>query len=119
MPFKKDHETVIDLAEHQMNLQGYVRWAFIKDQIGLSRQRIAQLADKAASVGYTTATRLDVLKKSMNNNLVRHEYVVTKSNRQWLLDQAEATGLSHHDLLNRAIQNYIQTHDSDDSPVTT
>ena len=111
MSFKSDHEVVIDLAEHQMTLQGYVRWAFIKDQIGFSRQRIAQLADKAAKAGYTTATRLEVLRKSMTNNLVRHEYVVTKSNRQWLLDQAEATGLSHHDLLNRAIHNYIQNHD--------
>ena len=115
MSVKEDQQTVIDLAEHQMAIQGYVRWTIVNNQMGLSRQRIAQLREMACEAGYTTPIRLKTLKASMERNLVRHEYVVTKSNRQWLLDQAEIQGISHHDLLNRAIQNYIQSHDTNDS----
>ena len=100
-------ERVIEHAEHQMLVQGYVRWSDIAEALGISRQRVAQCLEAAVKSGHTTAVRAEILRKSMQTNLVRHEYVLTESNRQWLLDQAEALNLSHHDVLNRVLLNHI------------
>jgi len=100
-------ERVLEHAEHQMAVQGYVRWADIAKAEGVSRQSVAQNLKAAVDRGHTTEVRADILRKSMQNNLVRHEYVLTESNRQWLLDQAEALNLSHHDVLNRVLLNHI------------
>ena len=100
-------ERVIEHAEHQMLVQGYVRWSDIAEALGISRQRVAQCLESAVKSGHTTAVRADILRKSMQKSLVRHEYVLTESNRQWLLDQAEALNLSHHDVLNRVLLNHI------------
>lgn len=98
---------VVTQAEHQMDVQGYVRFSDIWKATNMSRQRIDQVLQSAVKSGAITQDKLNEWKASYSkSNIIRSEFALTKANKAWLVSHSEELGISTHDLLNRILREH-------------
>lgn len=100
-------ERIVAQAQHQMEVQGYVRFSDIYKAEGVSRQRVDQVFQSAVKNALITAEQLKDWKQSYKLKTVRAEFALTRTNEKWLKDQAQLLGMSWHDLLNRVLHHHI------------
>jgi DNA-binding transcriptional regulator LsrR (DeoR family) len=104
---KTQAELLIDQVEHQMDVQGYVRFSDIWKAMLLSRQRIDQLLQSAVEKGLITKKQLEEWKSSYMKNTLRTEFALEKGNKAWIESQSKELGLSTHDVINRVLRDHI------------
>ena len=112
----------LELAEAHYTHQGFVKWSDIALELGVSRQRVLQLAQISVTRGYITEADLDHYRSTASRRSasrysaqVRREMerlklsiTLTPENLRWLDAALEAAqhGTTRNDLINTAITQY-------------
>lgn len=100
-------DVVIAQCEHQMEVQGYVRFSDIWKSMLISRQRIDQILQSSVEKGLITRDKFNEWKSSYTDNTQRTEFALEKGNKAWIESQSKELGLSSHDVINRVLRDYI------------
>jgi AraC-like DNA-binding protein len=119
------YSEVIALAEAHYARQGFVKWTDLATELGLSRQRILQLLQRAVCLGLITEDDLDRYRSeaarrmaSRTNAALRRDLeklklhlVLTPANHEWLTAAHAAAphGTTTSDLINAALTQYRTT----------
>lgn len=109
-------ERIVAQAQHQLEVQGYVRFSDITKAEGVSRQRTDQGFQQAVKNKLITEEQLKEWKQSYKLRTTRAEFALSRSNEKWLKDQASQLDLSWHDVLNRVLQQHIHNGNSCQHP---
>lgn len=103
-------ERVCAQCEHQIAVQGYIRFSDIAKAENISRQRVDAALLQAVSNGLISDDQRMLWRHSYRLSVVPTKVSITHSNLEWLRQQAEDLDLSMHDVLNRALHQHIHTH---------
>jgi DNA-binding transcriptional regulator LsrR (DeoR family) len=109
------YSEVIALAEAHYARQGFVKWTDLATELGLSRQRILQLLQRAVCLGLITEDDLDryrseaALRRDLEK--LKLHLVLTPANHEWLTAAHAAAphGTTTSDLINAALTQYRTT----------
>ena len=102
-------ERVVAQAIHQETVQGYVRMSDIWKAEKVSRQRVDQAFAQAVNNKLITQQQLEDWKQSYKARTVRAEWCFSKTNSDWVKQQAEELDLSIHDVVNRVLHKHIHS----------
>lgn len=115
---------LIKRAESHYERQGFVKWADLGNEMGVSRQRILQMMQQA--VGYNLLTGEDLARyrsaasreavaranEEYRRKLEKHRIQITllPDNYEWLESamMSAPSGTTRNDLINAAITNYAK-----------
>lgn len=105
-------QRIVAQAQHQFEIQGYVRFSDITKAEGVSRQRTDQGFQQAVKNKLITEEQLKDWKQSYKLRTTRAEFALSRTNEKWLKDQASQLDLSWHDVLNRVLHAHIHNENS-------
>lgn len=128
MPRTVQIDRYVDLikrAEAHYSRQGFVKWSDLASELGVSRQRILQMMQRAIGLGHITRSDLDRYRsvasrskmarqnKELRRDLKRRrmQITLTPENYEWLVAACESGsyGTTRSDLINTALTHY-RTH---------
>ena len=117
MPYQPPlRERVVAQCEHQMEVQGYVRFTDIATAENVTRSRIGQGLNEAVTHKLISDEQAKAWSSSYQHNTRPWEFRISKRNYQQILDIGEALNLSPHDVVNRvlvhSLSTFTQAHES-------
>jgi Mn-dependent DtxR family transcriptional regulator len=122
-PARYDH--LITLAEQHYARQGFVKWTDLATELGVSRQRILQMLQRAVCLGQLTTSDLERYRSEASRRAASRTQrelraatraltitiTLTPDNKTWLTEAGTARpGTTPSDLINLALTHYRNTH---------
>ena len=106
---------LIAAVRSEFQRYGYVRWADVADNLGVSRQSVHKEIQRAVENGKVDTTEYETWRKSYLNAGVR-KLRLTPDNWEWLEAEAQNRGRRRDDVLNELlnVQRLLSTHSPND-----